>query len=70
MRKKNGTPWGDITRVAGLLGTAKESGSRINTHKARTIVILTVEDICNRLSCLHIRCKATFVRRTFVASQH
>jgi hypothetical protein len=26
-------PWGDITRVARLLGRAKGNGSRINAHK-------------------------------------
>ncbi len=67
---QNQAPWRDIPRAAGLLGPAEESGFRINTHNARTVVILIVEDIYNRLSCLHIRCKATFVCRTFVASQH
>jgi len=44
--KQNQTPWGDIPRVAGLLGPAKESGFRINTHKARTIVISQEGVVC------------------------
>jgi hypothetical protein len=31
-------PWGDITRVAGLLGPAKESGFRINAHKVEPLL--------------------------------
>jgi hypothetical protein len=33
-----GAPWGDITRVAGLLGPAKGSGFRINAHKVGAVV--------------------------------
>ena len=33
-----GAPWGDITRVAGLLGRAKGSGFRINAHKVEPLL--------------------------------
>jgi hypothetical protein len=33
-----GAPWGDTTRVAGLLGRAKENGFRINAHKVGAVV--------------------------------
>jgi hypothetical protein len=39
-------PWGDIPRVAGLLGPAKENGFCINTHKVGTVVISRGGVVC------------------------
>ena len=36
--KPNQAPWGDIPRVAGLLGPAKENGFRINAHKVEPLL--------------------------------